>query len=277
VQNGRNETENKSVPDFSIQGLRSMKRHITNIDIFPYGKQKVERARGVKKLLLGILPYHTLFPLKCELRMALVRLRSLGKWYAYKTRKDLLVNIGAGAHGQDGWINIDAYHAKNIHCVFDVRKRLPFADHAVKGIFCEHFLEHLDYTEEVPYFLSECHRVLRPGGVLRIIVPDAERYLAAYARGGWEELTRMRPLDEKLQDHWFHHTYNTRMELINVVFRQGYDHRFAYDYETLEFVLRRYGFREVQQQSYRRSNMPELCIDQEVRASESLYVEGVKT
>jgi len=253
-----------------------MKKNIPNLDILPYGKQKVERARGFKKLLIGVLPYHTLSPLKYELRMAFVRLQSFGQACAYKSRQDLLVNIGAGAHGQDGWINIDAYSSKNTHCIFDARKRLPFSDSTVKGIFCEHFFEHLDYTEEVPYFLFECHRVLRQGGVLRIIVPDAERYLTAYVRGGWEEFTRMRPLDENRQDFWFRHKYNTRMELINVIFRQGYDHKFAYDYETIAFLLGRYGFREVKKQTYGQSIMPELCIDQEERASESLYVEGSK-
>jgi len=66
------------------------------------------------------------------------------------------------------------------------------------------------------------------------------------------------------------------MELINAVFRQGCEHKFAYDYETIAFLLKRYGFREVKKQAYGRSSMPELCIDHQIRASASLYVEGIK-
>jgi predicted SAM-dependent methyltransferase len=253
-----------------------LKRAIPDLDIFPFGKHRVEQATGVKKFLLAVLPYHTLAPLKYELRMAFVRLRAITKPYSYKGCRDLLLNIGAGAHGRNGWVNIDGYKAKNVCCVYDARKRLPFSEGAARGIFCEHFFEHLDYTEEVPYFLAECHRVLCPGGVLRIIVPDGGKYLTAYVQGGWDNLKKMRPLDENLRDYWFDHNYNTRMELINAVFRQGYEHKFAYDYETLAFLLRRYGFREVEKQTYGRSSMPELCIDQEVRASASLYAEGTK-
>lgn len=66
------------------------------------------------------------------------------------------------------------------------------------------------------------------------------------------------------------------MELVNFVFRQKYDRKFAYDYETLKFLLYKYGFSSVQKQEFGKSQLEELCIDQQVRASESLYIEAVK-
>jgi citrate lyase synthetase len=66
------------------------------------------------------------------------------------------------------------------------------------------------------------------------------------------------------------------MELINVVFRQGHEHKFAYDFETLRFLLDRYGFSEVVHQEYGTSLMTELCLDQVHRASESIYVDAKK-
>jgi hypothetical protein len=66
------------------------------------------------------------------------------------------------------------------------------------------------------------------------------------------------------------------MELLNVVFRQGHEHKFAYDFETLRFLLRRYGFSEILLQEYSKSMMPELCLDQAARASESIYVDARK-
>jgi hypothetical protein len=67
------------------------------------------------------------------------------------------------------------------------------------------------------------------------------------------------------------------MEVVNAVFRQYFEHKYAYDYATLEFLLKRHGFAEVHKMSFGKSLKPELCLDQASRESESLYVEGVKT
>jgi predicted SAM-dependent methyltransferase len=229
-----------------------------------------------KKLLLRLLPNHLLNHLNSELQMLLVRLRSANRARAYYQKKNLLLNVGAGEHGKNGWINLDAFSQTSINCVYDARKKLPFPSGSVKGIFCEHFFEHIDYAEEAPKFLSECYRVLREDGVLRIIVPDAEKYLIAYAQGGWHGFEKLRMLDDRGRDPYFGWKYNTRMELVNHVFRQGQQHKFAYDFETVEFLLKRNGFQDVRQQEYGRSVMPELCIDREIRRSESLYVEAIK-
>src|SRR5262249_55628967 len=140
----------------------------------------------------------------------------------------------------------------------------------------EHFFEHIDYTEEAPRFLAEAKRVLKDGGVIRIIVPDAEKYLNAYVRDDWRDMMAIRPLDPNLKDFHYSFRYSTRMELINVVFRQFEEHKFAYDFETLALLLKRNGFDEVVRSSYGQSLDPELCIDLEARAPESLYVEAVK-
>jgi predicted SAM-dependent methyltransferase len=232
--------------------------------------------RVIKKVLLKLLPNHLLEQLNFELHMLLVRLRSANRFRAYLEKKDLLLNVGAGGFGKEGWINLDAFPGTKIDCQWDARKRLPFASGSIKGIFSEHFFEHIDYTEEAPRFLRECYRVLRKGGVLRIIVPDAEKYLMAYAHGGWREFRSLRPLDDQMRDQQYGWTYNTRMELINYVFRQGQEHKFAYDFETIEFLLKRNGFQDVRKQEYGKSVMREICIDAEIRRTESLYVESIK-
>src|SRR5262249_52597336 len=145
------------------------------------------------------------------------------------------------------------------------------------GIFSEHFVEHLDYTEDIPFFLSECHRVLEDGGVLRIVVPDAERYLRAYCAHGWAELREVRTLSgPDLKDPHTGGSDHTKMELINEVFRQADQHRFAYDTETLCLLLERHRFRHVGRTAFGCSTLPELCIDSPERADESLYVEAIK-
>lgn len=209
-----------------------------------------------------------------ELPLMLRRLRGSRVRRQFRSADNLLVNLGAGPEGKPGWVNVDGLKQPNVNCLYDCRKDLPFPNESVRGIFCEHFFEHIDYTEDVPGFLSECRRVLKKGGVLRLIVPDAEKYMRAYCKGGWEDLVSLRQLSADHAD--FFGKYNTRIELINFVFRQGHEHHFAYDAETLEFVLTRHGFSEVAHQEYGKSLMSELCLDQACRASESLYVDARK-
>jgi predicted SAM-dependent methyltransferase len=248
------------------------------LGMYPYYDEIVSQSTGLKRLFFNLLPIplHTFFPLRQEIYLALVRLRSPYERIRYSQRKELLVNIGAGSKGKRGWINVDMVKAPEINCVYDCRKELPFTTGSVRGIFCEHFFEHLDYTEEVPFFLNECHRVLKNGGVLRLILPDVGRYLQAYIEPGWDQLSDLRPLDEGHVDRDYRCQYRTKMELINMVFRQAYRHKYAYDFETLEFLLSRYAFSKVVLQEFNQTLMPELRIDSAERATESLYVEAVK-
>jgi predicted SAM-dependent methyltransferase len=230
----------------------------------------------LKKILCYVFPVHLLEQIKFELHMMIVRIKGFNNRRQFAGRKDLLVNVGAGDSGNEGWINIDGFPGRGVTCLADARKRLPFQDNSVKGIFSEHFFEHIDYTEEAPHFLRECFRSLQPGGVVRIIVPDLERYLKAYVQDDWSLFAKIRPLDESLRDHAYGWRYNTQMELINFVFRQGQQHKFAYDFATMEFLLRKCGFTNIKRQDYGKSQMRELCIDNATRASESLYVEAMK-
>ncbi|MDR0358368.1 MAG: methyltransferase domain-containing protein [bacterium] len=233
-------------------------------------------AGPLKRLLFSVLPQHTLRPLRSELRMAAIRCLAPLARRRYRRSRDLRINLGCGAEGRPDWINVDAYRLPGVNCLADCRRRLPFPDASARAIYCEHFFEHVDYTEEVPYFLAECHRVLEAGGVLRIIVPDAGAYLDAYQADGWEGMARLRQLGPDHHDPFMLCTYGTKLELVNMVFRQGYEHQFAYDFETLRMVLLRSGFSEVHRQGCGRSLREELVLDQPWRASESLYVDAVR-
>lgn len=245
-------------------------------DFYSVWPKMLEQASATRKLLLKFFPRHLLSPLKFEIHMLLVRMNSFTKASKYKGRDNLLVNIGTGNEGRSGWVNIDAFKAESVNCVYDARKRLPFADNSVKCLFSEHFIEHLDYNEEVPYFIKECYRVLQKGGVIRLIVPDAEKYLQAYTQGGWDELIKMKRLGTQLRDPYFGFKYKTRMEVINFVFRQWSEHKFAYDFETLKFVIEAGGFTEVKKQEFGQSYLSELLIDRASRVPESLYIEAIK-
>jgi len=248
------------------------------IQMYPNYDEMLDHSVGIRKHLYKLLPIplHTFYPLRQEIYLFFVRMLSLRTKRHYRNHKGFFVNIGAGSNNKQGWVNIDIVRIPGIDCFYDCRKSLPFPDYSVRGIYCEHFIEHLDYTEEVPLFLSECYRVLQAGGVIRIITPDAEKYLNASSQDNWDALCNIRPLEQGHVDHYYGCQYRTKMELINMVFRQGYHHKYAYDFETLRFILLRYGFSRVQKQEFSQTLLKELNIDQAERATESLYVDAIR-
>jgi SAM-dependent methyltransferase len=130
-----------------------------------------------------------------------------------------LVNLGSSARCAPGWNNVDfgwlirlgrhrtlcallrragllseARHARILSLdpdavLWDLRKGIPFADGTFDGVYHCHVLEHID-REDAPAFMAECLRVLKPGGVLRVVVPDLEalarKYLAIVDREAGE-------------------------------------------------------------------------------------------
>ena len=61
----------------------------------------------------------------------------------------------------------------------DITKPLPFANGSVAAVFSSHVFEHL-FMDEVYRLVEEIHRVLAPGGVCRVVVPDLEKIVAAF-------------------------------------------------------------------------------------------------
>jgi len=116
----------------------------------------------------------------------------------------ILVNVGCGAIFHPDWINLDSAPAAPGVRACDARGGLPFADASVDGVYHAHMLEHLE-AEDARKFLAECHRILRPGGVVRVVVPDLEGIAQAYLR----ELAAVRAGGEATLYEW------ARLELID--------------------------------------------------------------
>lgn len=184
--------------------------------------------------------------------------------------RDLLVNVASGPFPLPGFVNLDSQESAAGVIGWDCRRALPLSDRSAAGIRVEHFVEHLDPREELPTFLADCLRVLKPGGVLRVIVPDAEAYLRAYCSGDRQAFRKLGVPDPFPAD------LPTAMDVVNHVFHQWGEHFWGYDFESLSYRLAVAGFREVRRAAFGRSGMPELAQDREQHAPYSLYVDGIK-
>jgi predicted SAM-dependent methyltransferase len=90
-----------------------------------------------------------------------------------------MLNLGCGAKCHPAWINLDfvAFGPGVLTC--DLREPLPFADASFDVVYHSHVLEHFT-PEEAENFTGEAVRVLKPGGWMRIAVPDLESITSLY-------------------------------------------------------------------------------------------------
>jgi SAM-dependent methyltransferase len=198
-----------------------------------------------------------------------------------RSKSYLVVGTGPTLPLNDSFINLDYYWRRNLDLCWDITKGQPLEDDSLSGIFVEHTLEHLSYLDGKKVLMC-FYRMLRPGGTLRISVPDFEIYLEVYKRrkSGEKAIFPYGYLD-KLGAYGETPSDTTPMMVINVMSRGtgervDYSHRFTYDYETLELILRRCGFVSIRKESFMHGRDSALLIDYEERADESLYVEASK-
>jgi predicted SAM-dependent methyltransferase len=162
--------------------------------------------------------------------------------------RPLRLHLGSGPARKDGWVNVDLV-GDDVDLSWNILKPLPFGSGTVDAIFHEHVLEHLS-LEDGYRLAQESQRLLRPGGVLRIGVPDC-----GTPDLGWPDAP-------------------TRLLALHEFFAEP-GHRTMYDAETLGLVLRAAGFDLVEQRAFGESRI-EPAPDSEHRRVGSLYVEALK-
>lgn len=93
------------------------------------------------------------------------------------------VHLGCGPINHPAFINVDAIPLPHVHYVGSIARLPMFGDDTVDLLYASHCLEHISYhkTREV---LAEWYRVLKPGGVLRVSVPDLDRLIEIYEAAG---------------------------------------------------------------------------------------------
>jgi predicted SAM-dependent methyltransferase len=185
----------------------------------------------------------------------------LRKVHLVLQRKENRLNLGCGPNPKPGWINIDLYDS-HADLRLDLREKWPFADASVSHVYSEHVFEHFELHEEVAHFLSEARRVLQLGGLFDVGVPDTEWPLRAYGNPGdpyW-------PFAKTVHPEWC----QTQLDHINYHFRQGKEHKYAWDYETLAMTLRKFGFTDIKRRDF------DPALDAESRKTGTLYIRAIR-
>lgn len=199
----------------------------------------------------------------------------------------LRVNLGCGLEVAPGWVNIDASfnsliancpswfqrHAYRISGAkayysetdylktlnsshfyqHDLKYGIPIQDASVDVIFSCHFLEHL----RLPIarkLLRESYRVLKVGGIVRIVVPDLD-YAVSLLNSGERR--------RSLESYFF-------VDHDECDFSR---HKYMYDYVLLADELAKAGFGQIEKKTFREGVCPDLDI-LDNRPEESLFVEA---
>jgi predicted SAM-dependent methyltransferase len=181
--------------------------------------------------------------------------------------RERLLNAGCGMTLHEGWVNADFFMGFRIwraqrrpDWMLDLRYPWACDDDYWDGIFVEHTLEHLSYTE-AGIALREMRRTLKPERWVRIVVPDLGKYVAY-----WQDPASV---DGRFRQ------WATGAEAISAV-TQGAGHRSVWDEQLLGATLIRLGFRGVRRVSFGVGSDERIVKDHPERAWESLYFEAVK-
>lgn len=93
----------------------------------------------------------------------------------------VMVNIACGNSYVDGWVNLDYVPLSPAVIQANLLGRLPLADAEADVVYSSHFLEHIP-RKRMAGFLAECFRVLKPGGLIRLVLPDLDELCREYLR-----------------------------------------------------------------------------------------------
>jgi SAM-dependent methyltransferase len=236
------------------------------------------------------------------------RLAPAGKSSALKQSEKL--NLGCGPNAPSTWLNLDgswnawfAHHGYlrrvletvgvinetnqgalwNVKpVVHDLRKPLPFKENSLGAIYGSHVFEHL-FRTEAQQLLSECRRVLRPGGVMRLVVPDLYSIVTDYVREKNSNSPALRLAGDQLNERLGFRAPGPPAG--NAIFRfykvwkDFHSHKWMYDADSLRCCVEQAGFVNVGEKGFLISDIADIEEVEEagrVLGGAGICIEGKK-
>jgi predicted SAM-dependent methyltransferase len=154
---------------------------------------------------------------------------------------------------------------RDCHVKFGTARRLRFADASLDAFYTSHTLEHLSRAgcEDV---VGRVRQWLKPGGVLRVVLPDLRQMAADYLSGKLDADEFV--LNTRLVRPQSH---GLRLPLDHA------EHLWMYDSDSFIALLQRFEYRDIQVSSFRSSRLTELAkLDVAAREYGSFYVEAIR-
>lgn len=187
----------------------------------------------------------------------------------YQHSTPMNLHIGSGPIHLPGFVNLDKEAFHNPDVVMDALDiRMKYGENSIENILSIHMLEHLRFPTEANCFLKAAHDVLKPGGLLRLVVPNLELVAKAYASGS--DLKFIYGADFK----GYYHYPESRAEKFHF-FMTSWQHQMVYDFELLKMMLIDAGFRNISPMPFGVSKVQALC-NHDRFLSESIAVESSK-
>jgi predicted SAM-dependent methyltransferase len=151
------------------------------------------------------------------------------------------LQIGSGFNILDGWLNSDYQPIPTDLFRLDATKTFPIGDNEFDYIFSEHIIEHIEYAEGLS-MLSECFRILRQNGTIRVSTPNLPFLLDLYRQ---DKSPQQIAYIKWATDNFIPGTdYYDDVFVINNYVRD-WGHRFIYDEKTLRASLEKAGFTNI--------------------------------
>ncbi len=150
------------------------------------------------------------------------------------------LQIGAQGNPISGWLNTDILPKSNNVVYLDASKPFPIESNTFNYIFSEHMIEHITFAE-AEIMISECYRILKPGGKIRLATPNVRSMVALFeeklSSDQTEYINHMKKFfDPSLPDD--------PVFAINQMF-YGFHHKFIHSKESLTYLLRKNRFKSI--------------------------------
>ena len=153
-------------------------------------------------------------------------------------RQLLKLNLGCWKRDIPGFINIDICDMPHIHYKRNIDDLSIFEDEIVKLVYASHVFEYFDRAKGAEV-LKEWFRVLAPGGVLRIAVPDFEAIVKIYRK--CKDIQKTLGL-----------LYG-KMEIETDKGKEVLYHKTVYDFDSLKQILEEAGFVNVRRYDWKKT------------------------